>query len=205
MVTPEGLVSAASFSADPDRGPVIVPGRLFSLFGERLAESSLAATTTPLPTVLAGVSVTVDGLAAPLLYVSPGQINLQVPFSVTSAMPEIVVSTPQGASDPISVSLAYDAPGLFAQDSGGCGQGAILNVAPDGSVTVNAPTQSAVPGDFISVFATGFGPVSFPPPAGSQASASPLSIAQNIPFAQLGSEANRLSYRCSSPASLRGW
>ena len=103
-------MSAASFSADPDRGPVVVPGRLFTIFGEGLADNSVAAAQTPLPTELAGVSITVGDVAAPLLFVSPGQINFQVPFGVTAPMPQIVVSTPRGTSDPISARMAYDAP-----------------------------------------------------------------------------------------------
>lgn len=190
VVSSAGVVSAASFQVDPDRGPVIVPGRLFSLFGEHLAESHMEAGGSPLPTTLGGVSVTVDGRAAPLLFVSPSQINLQAPFEIDSPMPEIVVKTPNGASDPVRVRLVYDAPGIFAQGACGCGHGAILNVAKDGSVTINTPDRSAEPGDFISVFASGFGPVSFPPPSGSPSASTTLSVLQSVPVGLLGSESS---------------
>lgn len=188
VVAPKGLVSAASLAADLDRGAVIVPGRLFSLFGEHLAGSDMVASGAPLPTTLDGVSVTVDGRAAPLLFVSPSQINFQAPFGIDSSMPEIVVTTPYGASDPVRVRLAYDAPGIFALGARGCGHGAILNVAEDGGVTINTPDRSAAPGDFISVFASGFGPVSFPPPSGSPSASTPLAVLQSVPVGQLGSE-----------------
>lgn len=190
VVNSAGFVSAASFQADPDRGPVIVPGRLFSLFGEHLAGSDMVAGSSPLPTTLGGVSVTVDGRAAPLLFVAPSQINLQAPFEIDSWMPEIVVTTPYGASDPIRVRRAYDAPGIFVVGAGGCGHGAILNVVEDGSVTINSPDRSAAPGDFISVFASGFGPVSFPPPTGSPSTSRALSVLQSVPVGQLGSESS---------------
>lgn len=190
VVTSAGFVSAASCQADADRGPVIVPGRLFSLFGEHLAGSDMVAGGSPLPTTLGGVSVTVDGRAAPLLFVAPSQINLQAPFEIDSSMPEIVVTTPYGASDPIRVRRAYDAPGIFVLGAAGCGHGAILNVAEDGSVTINTPDRSAAPGDFISVFATGFGPVSFPPPSGSPSASTTLSVLQSVPVGQLGSESS---------------
>jgi uncharacterized protein (TIGR03437 family) len=190
VVISAGFVNAASCQADPDRGPVIVPGRLFSLFGEHLAGSDMVAGSSPLPTTLGGVSVTVDGRAAPLLFVSPSQINLQAPFEIDSSMPEIVVMTPNGASDPVRVRLAYDAPGIFAQGACGCGHGAILNVAEDGSVTINTPDRSAAPGDFVSVFASGFGPVSFPPLSGSPSASTTLSVLQSVPVGQLGSESS---------------
>jgi uncharacterized protein (TIGR03437 family) len=81
-------------------GPA-APGQLLSLFGAGLGPqtgiSGFAAGQTFLPTSLANVQVTFDGLPAPLLYVSSGQINVQVPFEVA-----------QSASTVMTVSIGPD-------------------------------------------------------------------------------------------------
>lgn len=137
VVKPEGFVNAAALALDPTHGPVIVPGGLYTIFGEHLAQTTLAAEGLPLPTELAGVSVLVDGRPAPLLFVSPGQINLQAPFEIESEMPEVVVVTPEGQSEPIRVRRVNEAPGIFVQGGGGCGHGIIWNVAAEDSEHIN--------------------------------------------------------------------
>lgn len=186
VITPEGLVNAASLSTDPGRGAVVVPGRLLTLFGQALAETAEAAQQAPLPTTLAGVTVTVDGIPAPLLYVSPGQINFQVPFAISAPSVPVVVTTAKGASEPIVARLVFDAPGIFTREGAGCGHGAILNVALDGSTSINDPSQSASPGGFISVFATGFGLVFGQPPDGWAAASDNLSVLLYRPVFYLG-------------------
>lgn len=161
VINPQGVVNGASFASDPDRGLVVAYGSIATIFGSNLATSVQQATATPLPTNLAGTSVTVNGIPAPLFYVSPGQINLQFPVGGP-----VVVTTAAGASDPVVVMGVDDAPGIFTQSGGGCGPGAVQNVSADGSVNLNTPTQSTSPGDFISVYATGLGPVYSPPPFG---------------------------------------
>ena len=56
------------------------PGMLMSVFGSGLSPVTRSANSTPLPLDIAGVSATVNGVSAPLYYVSPGQINVQVPY-----------------------------------------------------------------------------------------------------------------------------
>jgi len=51
-----------------------------SVFGTNLAASKQLASTLPLPLTMGGVSATVNGVAAPLLYVSPSQLNIQIPL-----------------------------------------------------------------------------------------------------------------------------
>jgi uncharacterized protein (TIGR03437 family) len=71
-----GVVNAASF-----RSPV-APGELISIFGTNLATGQSQAQTVPLPTILLSTMVYIDGTAVPLTYVSPGQINAQVPYDI---------------------------------------------------------------------------------------------------------------------------
>ena len=154
-------IQAVQNSASGARGSV-VPQMLVSIYGSNLAAQAASANAFPLLTQIAGTSVTFDGVAAPLLYVSPNQINAQVPTAVqglTSA--NLVVTTAAGASAafPVGVSSGR-VPGIFTADSSGCGQAAALNIHADGSLSLNTPQNSFDPlrDRGFSFFATGAGP-----------------------------------------------
>jgi uncharacterized protein (TIGR03437 family) len=150
------LVNAASYQAT--LGP---SGSIVSVFGTNLAAAAATAQAYPLPRQLGGTSVAWNGVAAPLLYVSPTQINLQVPSPGDETpgvvvVAGVVVSTAAGNSVPFSAPAnAWQAFGIFSMDGSGCGQGAVLNVAADGSVSVNSSANSASPGGWISIYGTG--------------------------------------------------
>ena len=103
-ISPGGVVNAASFaagSAKVEKAPALVVGSIASIFGTNLAASTKAAQTVPLPRQLGGTAVSVDGIAAPLFYVSPTQINFQIPSPLDttpgiSAAPGVVVGTAAG-------------------------------------------------------------------------------------------------------------
>src|ERR1017187_798604 len=108
LVEPGGVVDAASF-----KGPV-VPGSLVSIFGSNLASGTASASAIPLPVTLNGVSVSFNGIAAPLLYVSGQQINAQLPWEVSTTGPvSVVVANGTAASAPQSVQVGTFSPGLF--------------------------------------------------------------------------------------------
>jgi hypothetical protein len=75
------VVNGASFLTS-----TVSPGAFVSIFGSNLAKAAAQAAASPLPNTLGGVTVTMTGSAgsvqAPLYYVSPEQINLQIPFEV---------------------------------------------------------------------------------------------------------------------------
>ena len=127
---------------------------LVTILGSNLAAGTETAATTPLPTMLGGTRVTFGGQAAFLLYVSPKQINLQVPFSLSGG---VVVTTAAGSSEVYALDeYNYSQVGLFTADSSGCGQAAALNVsAATGAISINSPSNSASPGDFLSLYGTG--------------------------------------------------
>lgn len=157
-ITPGGVVTGAAYTK------TISPGALVSVFGTNLAPSAVTASSYPLLTSLNGVSVTINGLKAPLFYVSPTQINLQVPSELESSLPdiltqtfEVIVTTPAGASSPAPVPATFVSPALFTQDGSGCGAVAALNVAPNGALSLNSASNSAAPGDTVAIFATGLG------------------------------------------------
>src|ERR1700720_2483520 len=91
VVSTGGVVNAASFDAP------VSPGSLVSIFGSNLASQTMPASTIPLPLSLAGVSVSFNGIAAPLLFVSSGQINAQLPWEVPASGAVSVIVTNQSA------------------------------------------------------------------------------------------------------------
>ncbi|MGA2577431.1 MAG: hypothetical protein ABSH24_15535 [Bryobacteraceae bacterium] len=169
QISSAGIVNAASY-AQP-----ISPGSLVSIFGTNLAAARATATGLPLPTGLMGTSVSVNGVTAPLLFVSAGQINLEIPSAASACYgcgefaASLVVTTVAGSSAAVQVPISVDAPAVFTMDASGCGQADALNVAPDGSISQNSLSNSAAPGDYISLFGTGFGPVYSPPTDGTAA------------------------------------
>jgi uncharacterized protein (TIGR03437 family) len=164
-----GVENAASGSSY-----AVVPQMLVAIYGSYFASQTAFASGSPLPIQLGGASVTFNGIAAPLLYVSSGQINAQVPSGLQgSSSANVVVQTPAGASaafpvtvTPMGISDAAplitsfgSAPGIFTQDSSGCGPAAALNIHADGSTTLNTPQTSFDPqkDSGFAIFLTGLG------------------------------------------------
>ena len=140
----------------------IAPQMVVSIHGSNLATQTSVASQSSLSTLLGGTSVTFNGIVAPLLYVSPQQINAQVPSGVQFPGPSpVVVTTAAGVSAPFSVPVTNGgAPGIFTQDASGCGQAVAFNIHADGSVSMNTPETSLDPVKDVglTVFLTGLGP-----------------------------------------------
>lgn len=171
-----GLVNAASF-----RRMKLVPGGIFSLFGTELANSAVSAGAPPLPTSLGGVSVEVNGIAAALFYVSPKQINFQVPFEVSGSRAQIVVKRDDKQSLPVDAETGDASPGIFPAGAGDAGT--ILN----SNGTLNSPENPAAQGEVLMIFCTGLGSVNPPVSTGTPApSAEPLARTVLAPAVAIG-------------------
>lgn len=154
----EGVVNAASFAVNG-----ITPGSIATVFGSNLAAATAAADRFPLPRTLAGTQLFVSGVPVPLFYVSPTQINFQVPFGIASqnALIEVVSASGAGVSAAVPVAIQ---PGLFFAPSTGVGA---MNFSSDGST---AAQRAARPGEAVELYAVGLGAVDFAPEAGEPAS-----------------------------------
>jgi uncharacterized protein (TIGR03437 family) len=146
----------------------VQPGEWVSIFGSSLALGA-ANWTGNFPTSLGGVGVTVDGRPAYLSYVSPAQINLQVPADSASGQVAVVVTTPTGSAKS-TVNLTQFSPEFFLLDAthvagiilrtngkGAYGGGTYDILGPTGS-SLGYPTVAAKEGDTVELFGTGFGP-----------------------------------------------
>jgi len=97
------------------------------------------------------------GSVVPAISVTPTLIAATVPSDLPIEPVRVQVQSGGAASNAVLLNVATVSPGLFSVDGSGFGQGYILN--KDG--TLNSPANPAAPGDKITVFATGVGPVSF--------------------------------------------
>ena len=156
FLSPLGVVNAASFA--PPTYP-LSGGTLISLFGSGLAPSVEQAQAIPLPTSLGGVSVTINGVAAPLLFVSGGQVNLQVPFATSGASATISVNNNGVASNNVTVPVAPSSPGIFSVDGTGFGPGTVVHPEDFSLVSEALP---AAAGETVVIFLTGLGPLDPP-------------------------------------------
>lgn len=160
-----GVVNAASYAP----GAPLTPGVIFSIFGSSLTDgSSATASSTPLPPSLAGATVLVSGVPAPLFYASPLQINAQFPVELKGLASAIVQVQVQRAGSTLSslettVSIASFSPGIFTVDQNGQGPGTILRnsdfnpICPQGRT--DCPANFAAPEEVIAIYLTGLGEV----------------------------------------------
>ncbi len=143
-VAGRGVVSAAA-----DSGRPVVAGSLVSIYGTNLAQQTALASTIPLPTSLGGVTVAIDGRAAGLYFVSPGQINLQLPAqtNIGSARAVVTANGIAGAEAMFSVTEAM--PAVFVLGEGR----ALAQNYPD--YRLNGPDAPVGAGGVITVYLTG--------------------------------------------------
>ena len=161
VISDSGVTNAASYV------PQISPGALASVFGMNFAQSALSA-SVPFPTALGSVSVTVNGRAAPITYVSPQQVNFQVPWETSTGTATVAVSVNGGAGKSVTVPVTTAGPGIFVYGSGQA-------IAANSDFTLNAPGNPAAAGSTIVVYLTGSGPLDNPVATGAVTPSSPLS------------------------------
>ena len=158
FLDPHGVVNGATFAPAPN---AIAPGDIVSLFGTGLSPSTDVPSVLPLPTSDQGVSVTVNGVAAPLFSIAPGQINIQIPFQVGGSSPDkfsqsaqIQVTNNGQQSKTVTVPLAPGDPGIFMwADSASSNHAAVLHT----NGVLVTPSNPAKRGEIVEVFATGLG------------------------------------------------
>jgi uncharacterized protein (TIGR03437 family) len=178
-------------AANPTGGSVLAQRSIGSLYGLNLsAQTAVADRPPPLPFTLGGTTVTIGGTNTALFFVSPAQINFQVPFlGVTGKTSEPLVITQGVMSTTVTVQIAPIVPALFTTNQQGTGQAAAL-IANTASLVAPADafpgSRPAKPGEYISIYCTGLGDVSFRPGLGSVSLASPLSITLITPTVTIG-------------------
>ncbi|HXP84257.1 MAG TPA: IPT/TIG domain-containing protein [Bryobacteraceae bacterium] len=197
--------------------PAISPGEMVSIFGSNLGPPMLSTEyddTGAFPTSLgdgsAGSDTTVlfNGIPAPLLYVSPGQINGVVPYGVAGQKTASIVLTRYfQTSATFTVAITDTSPGIFTATQNGSGQGAILNYRQAQSgipiYTYNSVDNPAPQGSVIEMFATGAGVWNPPAPDGAINLVSTDFTTQPVSLT-IGGQPARIYYAGSAPYEVWG-
>jgi uncharacterized protein (TIGR03437 family) len=174
-VAPGGIIAAGAFGAFP----TVAPGSWIEIYGSNLAPSVGTWTAADFsgvnaPRKLNGVTVTIGGQTAFPDYVSPTQINAQVPSNVGLGTQPVIATTADGSSDPAFVNVAAEAPGLLAPSSfnvnGTQYVAALFSdnstfVLPTGAIS-GLQSRPAKAGEIITLYGIGFGAVTPNIPAG---------------------------------------
>jgi uncharacterized protein (TIGR03437 family) len=175
------VINAASSAVNTP----VSPGSIVAAYGSFSITTASSAASVPLPSNLSGLSMDFGGsVATPLFFVSPYQVNAQVPWELSGQTQTTLDVTVGGIADTSSVpvSLTAYAPGIFTINGQGTGQGAILNYP---SYQVSDSSNPAIAGTTVLiVYCTGLGPVSNQPADG--AAPSGLSETLTVPVVTVG-------------------
>jgi uncharacterized protein (TIGR03437 family) len=188
VIEPNGILNAASYATDA----TVSPGSIASLFGLNLATTTTLGTSTPPLTMLAGTELLIDGIPAPLFYVSPSQINFQAPVGISGTSAEAVVTFNGASSLAISMNVAPLTPGIF---SSGTGQGAVLNQ----DFSINSAQNPAPAGSAIMIYATGLGPTNPPFVTGQAGGTSPPNLTTSTPVVLINGASAQVLYSGLAP------
>ena len=167
--TAQGVISASAYGGFG----ALAPSTWMEIYGTNLANvnsqlwSGADFNGNSAPTALGGTTVTIGGKSAFIDYVSPTQVNAQVPSGVANGTQPVVVTTPGGTSTAYSITVNTTEPGLLAPSVFNLGNGQyVAALFPDGVTFVlppdsisGVPAARARPGDTIVFYGVGFGTV----------------------------------------------
>jgi uncharacterized protein (TIGR03437 family) len=163
QISDYGIANAASYGyvGLPDQG--IAQGSMFVIFGAGLGPASLTqAEGLPLPVELGGTRVDIQAgsamLAAPVVYTSATQVAAILPSNTPLGQATVIIVYNDRASTGKSINIVPSNFGIFTSNQAGTGRASITDTASRALDLMNA----ANPGDLVSVWGTGLGPVSFP-------------------------------------------
>ncbi len=166
-INTNGVITLSDFGARQ----AVAPGSWVEIYGTNLASTTRSWTTADFtyylgPTTLDNTSVAVGGLAAYVGYVSPTQVNVQLPSNLSTGTQYLSVTTPTGTTGSVALTVSASQADLWAPKSLTSGGkqyvGAILsdgNFAMPAGAVKGISSRPAKPGETITLFGIGFGSV----------------------------------------------
>jgi uncharacterized protein (TIGR03437 family) len=158
VIAPLGIRNAAAGSSVES----VAPGSIISIYGGSLAPDLRVGPASPLAQSLESVTVRVDGTFLPLIFVSPGQINAQLPAVLSEGAHQLTVRWEGKPETSARIMVVRNAPGLFNTGSADAPMGSFLGANGE-AVTIGSPARA---GDVISILGTGLGAYVQAPPDG---------------------------------------
>jgi len=162
----------------------VAPGGLITIYGSQMSPVNAATQTVPLPTALGNSCLIVNGTPVPLLFVSSGQINAQLPFSVSGSA-TLSIHTTGGISNNFNFPVQTAAPSVFLSGTAGPETGLATIVRADNNQLVT-PTNPIHPKDTIVIYLTGMGATVPQMAAGMPGPSNPLASVAIPPTVTLG-------------------
>ncbi len=184
LILDQGIVSA-TFGEGVNAAS---PGSLISIFGSDLAQGTSEAVVEngSLTTDLLGTTLTIGGIPAPLLYVSPTQINAQVPFEVNAGPAAVTVNGVAGSDSAQTLTISNSSPGIFV---------AVKN----SDFSVITESTPVAPGDAIAIYASGLGAGDPAVATGVLPTGDPLSFTTATPIVTIGGMSAEVSASVMAP------
>jgi uncharacterized protein (TIGR03437 family) len=197
IVSAGGVVNNGTFAS----GEPLAQGDIVAVFGSQLDfDAPQGATNLPLLTTMDGIQVLVNGVAAPVYYVSSSQINFEIPINASTAnggagTVQVVRNGTPG--NLVYVDINAQVPRFIAYD----GSYGIITT-PAGALT-GIPSNPVKPGDTIVIYALGLGPTTTPVPSGTASPTSPLAEVGGVTQVCFGIETPFYQAPCAT-ASFSG-
>jgi uncharacterized protein (TIGR03437 family) len=149
--------SGATLSGGNDAAK-IAPGTLVEILGDSLADQVAVASLAEqdLPTQMGGVQLYVDGIRSPLLYVSPTQINAQIPFEIADSSSVSVYARVQWndgrvtVTNPVAVPIIPQNPGIFGYEGAEPRAAVALHYSSQATGTISVD-GAAAPADGVAI------------------------------------------------------
>jgi uncharacterized protein (TIGR03437 family) len=177
-------------------GAALAPGTAIQVYGANLSPQTAAASTIPLPDSLAGTSVSIGGLPAPLYYVSPGQIDAQIPFSLAPGDDYQVQINSGGILSTVGfIHISRVAPGLVAEPSN-------LVIAQHLDYTLVSETSPAAPGEYLMIYLVGLGATNIPVREGAASPFDPLAYVSTPATVTVDGNPATVSFAGLAPGSV---
>jgi uncharacterized protein (TIGR03437 family) len=190
---PRAAITAALAANLDKTATTLVPGGLATIFGTALNKvpADLSAWTgVQLPTLLNGASASIAGRPAPLIYVSPNQVNLQVPLDTPTGVQTVTINNGNGDSTAFSINVASAAPAIFFAP--------VPAVLKNSNYSLVTTTNPAHANDTLLVYLTGLGQTTPALTTGGLVPNNSLPATRSV-TATLGGRAATVIYSAASP------
>jgi uncharacterized protein (TIGR03437 family) len=174
---PPATIQAVTNAAD--LGPNVAPGGLITIWGSGFSDGNATAQALPLDNGLNNVCLYANSVPVPLLFVSPNQINAQLPFNLSGAA-NLVLANAGGTGAPFSFTIQPAAPAVFRSADGA----PILIRTIDNKLVTNATPIHL--NQTFTIYLTGLGAVSPGVTAGIGAPGDSLASTTVVPRVYLG-------------------
>lgn len=181
-VAPPNITSVVNAG---NSGTDIAPGGLISVYGTQLSPVNMASAEIPLPTALANSCLSVNGLAVPILYVSPTQVNAQIPYQAIGDV-TLILRTPGGQSNNFNLVIEPNAPSVFMASVGSETNIPTVVRNDDGELVTPSHPIHRDANTALVIYLTGLGPTTPAVGTGQPAPSNPLAVSMTQPTVTLG-------------------